>query len=168
VIAAEVRAAALERPEPRRWPLRGRLRSSLAACLGQDGQQPLVGQLLDQPLQLVPFGTHGSQRTQGPTGAGIARRDIREPSAAGGDWSTARARRPGSNRRATHSSCVVLTVEAGGGLHASRAREPEPRRSSKIERGTIRGTKRRSTDVVVEDGDHRDVHRCAFCASWMR
>jgi hypothetical protein len=68
----------------------------LAACLGQDGWQPLVGQLLDQPLQLVPFGTHGSQRTHGPTGAGIARRDIRGP-AAGGDWRNGRTGRPGSN-----------------------------------------------------------------------
>lgn len=167
MIAAEVRAAALERPEPRRWPRRGRLRSSLAACLGQDCRQPLVGQLVDQPLQLVPFGTHGSQHTQGPTGAGIARRDIQGP-AAGGDWSIGPQRSARLELTVTHSRCVVLMVEAGGGLPASRAREPEPRRSSKIERGTIRGTKRHPTDVVVEDGDHRDVHRCARCAWWMQ
>ena len=58
VIAAEVRPAASERPEPRRRRLNRRHRPALTTSLGKHGLNPVVRQLLDQPPQLVPLGTH--------------------------------------------------------------------------------------------------------------
>ena len=58
VVASEIRPATGERAEPRRWPLTRRHRPALPTDLGEHGLNPVVRQLLDQPPQLVPLGTH--------------------------------------------------------------------------------------------------------------
>jgi hypothetical protein len=60
VIAAQIGPSALERPEPSRGPLAGRLEGGLTSCLGEDGRHPVVGQLLDQFLQLIALGAHAA------------------------------------------------------------------------------------------------------------
>jgi len=65
VVAAEVGTAAGERAEPRRRPLPRRHRPALTTSLGKNGPNTVVRQLLDQPPQLVPLGTHTQQRRPG-------------------------------------------------------------------------------------------------------
>jgi hypothetical protein len=55
VLAPEIRTTAGERAEPGRRPLGGRFRSALPTSLSKHGQNTVVGQLLDQPPQLVPL-----------------------------------------------------------------------------------------------------------------
>lgn len=61
VIAAEIVAAAGEGAEPRGRPRRGGPRFGLAAGFGEHGRNPVVGQLLDEPLQLIPLSAHAVQ-----------------------------------------------------------------------------------------------------------
>jgi hypothetical protein len=67
MIATEIGPSALERPEPSRGPLAGWLELDLASYLREDGRHPVVGQLLDQLLQLIALGAHTAQSTEGAT-----------------------------------------------------------------------------------------------------
>ena len=67
VVAAEVGTAAGERAEPGRRPLTRRHRPALTTSLGEHGLNTVVRQLLDQPPQLVPLGTHTHSVDPGPS-----------------------------------------------------------------------------------------------------
>ena len=69
VVAAEIVPATGEGREPRRWPNGRRLLLVLTPCLGEDGRDPLVGQVLDETPQFVTLDAHDVEGNQG--GAGV-------------------------------------------------------------------------------------------------
>jgi hypothetical protein len=107
MIATEIGPSALERPEPGRGPLDGRLEFDLASSLGEDGRHPVVGKVLDQLLQLIALGAHDPQGTGGATRP----RDRRAPVLASVVATGRRTMRRGSTPAAsTIRSTLVVPV----------------------------------------------------------